>query len=276
MASSLFLFHMSKDKPFVLATNDDGIDSEFLRILVEELAKSFDVLTCAPDGERSWIGHAISRHAKLVPKKIKDFPSPAYALNGTPADCVNFACGHLVEEKPDLVVSGINLGYNITLPMILSSGTVGAALEGALLGFRAMAVSMSLPSDEFENIRVNKGKGSRKIAKSLRESAKASTRYAQLMTECPRPEGLGVHNLNFPSDYSGKNEPLLSFANPLRLGSLFEKTEGKNYHQLVYRPEWLEQANPEVGSDLWALEEGLPSVSRLDFAELSGKKYLEP
>ncbi len=267
---------MTTEKPLVLATNDDGIDSEFLQALVRELVKDFDVVTCAPDGEKSWIGHAISRHAKLIPKKIEDFPSLAYSLNGTPADCVNFACGHLLGREPDLVMSGINLGYNITLPMILSSGTVGAALEGALLGFRAMAASMALPGDQFDEIRENKGKVKGKIAKALENSAQSCAKYARQMIETPIPSGLGVHNLNFPDTYDGKKDPLLTFANSLRLGCLFEKAKGKKYHQLVYKPEWLEEAKIEIGSDLWALDEGLASVSRLDFSELSGKKYLEP
>ena len=276
MASSPFSYLMTSEKPLVLATNDDGIDSEFLHVLVSELVKSFEVVTCAPDGERSWIGHAISRHAKLVPQKIEDFPSLAYSLNGTPADCVNLACGHLLGREPDLVVSGINLGYNITLPMILSSGTVGAALEGSLLGFRAMAASMALPVDQFEEIRENKGTVKGKIAKTLKNSAKACAKYALQMIETPVPPGLSVHNLNFPENYDGKKDPLLTFANSLKLGCLFEKTEGKKHHQLVYRPEWLDEAKIEIGSDLWALQEGLASVSRLDFSELSGKKYLEP
>ena len=275
-ASSPFTYLMTTEKPLVLATNDDGIDSEFLQALVRELVKDFEVVTCAPDGERSWIGHAISRHAKLVPKKIEDFPSLAYSLNGTPADCVNFACGHLLGREPDLVISGINLGYNLTLPMILSSGTVGAALEGALLGFRAMAASMALPVDKFEGIRENKGKVTGEIAKALKNSAKGCAKYARQMIETPVPPGLGVDNLNFPENYDGKKDPLLTFANSLKLGCLFEKAEGKKHHQLVYKPEWLDQANIEIGSDLWALEEGLASVSRLDFSELSGKKYLEP
>ena len=134
-----------------------------------------------PDGERSWIGHAISRNAKLIPKKIKDYPSIAYSLNGTPADCVNLACGNLLDRLPDLVVSGINLGYNITMPMILSSGTVGATMEAALLGHRAIACSMCLPN-EFEDIRKKRWKiCPKKVEKSLRNSAKACARYAKNM-----------------------------------------------------------------------------------------------
>lgn len=267
---------MSSNKPLLLATNDDGIQSGFLITLVKELVKDFEVVTCAPDGERSWIGHAISRNAKLIPKKIADYPSLAYSLNGTPADCVNLACGNLLDRAPDIVVSGINLGYNITMPMILSSGTVGAAMEASLLGHRAMACSMCLPNDEFEDVRKSGGKKlSKKVEKSLQNSAKACAQYAKNMADLGKPEGLSVHNLNFPSDYNGKKEPILTFADNLMLGNLFEPASGQKYYQLVYRPEWLEEAEVEIGSDLWALKEGIPSVSRLDFQGASGKSYFE-
>lgn len=266
-----------KEKPLVLITNDDGIQSMFLRLLVEAFVDSFEVVTCAPDGERSWIGHAISRHSKLIPKKICKYPSEAYSLNGTPADCVNLACGNLLIRPPDLVLSGINLGYNITLPMILSSGTVGAALEGSLLGFRSMASSMALPDDQFEKIRISSGKTiDESTRESLVSSAQACLDYAKQLIEVNNPEGLIVHNLNFPSNFDGKFDPILTFADHLKLGNLFEKADNGDHHQLVYRSEWLDAARPQVGSDLWAHKEGIPSASRLDFSQLSGKSYLEP
>lgn len=269
-------FFMSIRKPLILATNDDGIQSKFLLAMVKELVGFAEVVVCAPDGERSWIGHAISRHQKLIPEEEKDFPTLAYSLNGTPADCVNLACGNLLPHPPDLVMSGINLGYNVTLPMILSSGTVGAALEGSLLGHKSLAVSMALPNDEFEEIRKSCGSiVSDGVKKSLLGAAQASARYAKLMLELSKPPGLVVHNLNFPNDYNGE-DPMISFAGSLHIGSLFERAKGRKYHQLVYRPEWLENAKPEIGSDLWALNEGMASASRLDFAQLSGKSYLEP
>src|SRR6056300_1013561 len=196
---------MTKEKPLLLATNDDGIQSGFLITLVEELVKDFDVVTCAPDGERSWIGHAISRNAKLVPKKIKDSPSLAYSLNGTPADCVNLACGNLLDREPDIVVSGINLGYNITMPMILSSGTVGAAMEASLLGLRSMAVSLALPNEEFDQIRKSGGKVKGAMAKTLGATAESAAKYAQTLATLPVPDGLTVHNLNYPISYKGED-----------------------------------------------------------------------
>ena len=277
LRSILHFYVMSSEKPKVLLTNDDGIESGFLRCLIDAFITDFEVLVCAPDGERSWIGHAISRNAKLKPKQRNDFPCKAYELNGTPADCVNLAIGNLLPEAPDVVVSGINLGYNITLPMILSSGTVGAALEGALLGHHAVAASMALPNEQFEHIRKTGGNELIKETKdSLQASANTTARYAKQIARIPHSRELVVHNLNFPIGYDGKIDPVLSFAGNLRLGSLFEKAPNQKHHQLVYRTEWLEQENVEVGSDLWTLNEGLPSVSRLDFGMMSGKSYLEP
>lgn len=268
---------MTQKVPLILATNDDGIQSKFLKEMVTALSKVGEVVVCAPDGERSWIGHAISRNQKLVPKEVKDYPAQAYSVNGTPADCVNLAYGNLLEREPNLVVSGINLGYNITLPMILSSGTVGAALEASLLGIPAMAASLALESDKFEEIRRSGGeKIDTSTSKAVRNSAKSIANYAELVLGIHEHEGLTVHNLNFPPGFDGKVEPVVAFADHLRLGSLFEKEKGKRHHQLVYKTEWLENAKPQVGSDLWAHKESLPSVSRLDFSLLNGKSYLMP
>ena len=267
---------MNTDKPLVVVTNDDGIDSFFLRQLVEKLVEKFECFVCAPDGERSWIGHAISRHEKLKPRSVKDYPCEAYALNGTPADCVNLACENLLPSPPSLVISGINLGYNITLPMILSSGTVGAAMEGALLGYRSIACSMALPNDKFEEVRKNNGKVDGKLLTSLEFCAENSAQYAELMLGMAKSPGLWVHNLNFPSAYDGANDPVITFADSLRLGGLFDKKDGQDFHQLTYRTAWLDEAEVAIGSDLWAFRENLPSVSRLDFSLLNGKSYLEP
>ena len=268
---------MNTSKPLILATNDDGIQSGFLLAMVKELAKIGEVMVCAPNGERSWIGHAISRTQKLTPKEEKSYPVQAFSLNGTPADCINLAFGNLLSRPPDLVVSGINLGYNITLPMILSSGTVGAALEGALLGIPAMAASMALPVEKFDDIRKCSGqKLDASTRKSLVRSAKSIANYAEMVLEMQSHIGLTVHNLNFPPTYDGKIEPLVCFAENLSLGSIFQKDNAKKHYQLVYRTAWIDEADPEIGSDLWAHKEGLPSVSRLDFSEMNGKSYLQP
>ena len=115
-----------------LVTNDDGIDSPLLAALVAALLAHGRVTVAAPRTEQSWIGKAISRHRELnVRVSTHHFGCAAWEIDGTPADCVNLALGNLVEQRPDMVVSGINMGSNAGLPLILASGTVGGASEGA-------------------------------------------------------------------------------------------------------------------------------------------------
>jgi 5'-nucleotidase len=104
-------------KPHLLVTNDDGIESAFLHRLVAALLPKFKVSVAAPAFEQSWIGRAISRHQEIeVLCGASHFPAEvtAWAINGTPTDCVNIALGHLLERPADAVVSGINIGYNTT------------------------------------------------------------------------------------------------------------------------------------------------------------------
>ena len=127
----------------ILVTNDDGIYSEGIRALYESLRKIGSVTVVAPDSERSAVGHAITLSDPLRVKKVsrggKFF---GYATSGTPADCVKIAIRALLKKKPDLVVSGINLGPNVGYS-VLYSGTVSGATEGAILGIPSVAISLA-------------------------------------------------------------------------------------------------------------------------------------
>lgn len=255
--------------PTVLVTNDDGIGSRFLIELTNALGKRFEVFVCAPDGERSWSGHAISRHARLVPEVVEGMNCPAWKVNGTPADCVNLALGHLLPRRPDAVVSGINLGYNVTWPMILSSGTIGGALEGTLDGIPSMAVSMSLPPEEFDLIREKQGEVHGALLDSLRITASKAALFAEKLAENPQEQQFVVHNLNFP-ELSTEETPMMEVEPArLRLGSLFAPDETGGY-QLLYRTEWLDEADPEPNTDLAALRMGKASHAKIDFSNSAG------
>lgn len=123
----------------ILITNDDGIHSEGIWILKKYLTEIGDVFIVAPDRERSATGHAITLHRPLRMHRIK---KNAYAVDGTPTDCVILGYNLLFkEEKPDLIISGINKGGNLG-DDITYSGTVCAALEGAMLGIKSFAISI--------------------------------------------------------------------------------------------------------------------------------------
>ena len=131
----------------VLITNDDGINAPGLSALVQSLAGRFDVRVVAPEAEQSAVGHAITL---ADPIKVRPLDGahpltrfgPAWAVRGTPADCVKLAFWELLNgERPDIVVSGINRGANTGLN-VLYSGTVSAATEGAFLGLTGVAFSL--------------------------------------------------------------------------------------------------------------------------------------
>jgi 5'-nucleotidase len=128
-------------RPLILVSNDDGIRAPGLRVLAQVAAEFGDVLVCAPTEERSGMSHAISLRASLRSESAPEFGERWYAVSGTPVDCVYLACLHLCERLPDLVITGINPGYNLGAD-VFYSGTVGAAREGLLRGSTALAVSV--------------------------------------------------------------------------------------------------------------------------------------
>ena len=126
----------------ILLANDDGIQAEGLRTLASVLSKEHEVYIAAPDTERSAVSRSMTLYAPLraTPTTLHGLENvKAYAVSGTPVDCVRLALGNLFPQ-PDVVISGINRGPNLGTD-VLYSGTVGAAHEAALQGCRAAAIS---------------------------------------------------------------------------------------------------------------------------------------
>ena len=126
---------------FILVTNDDGVDSPALPALVRALGERWPVRAVVPSRERSWIGKAISRWQDIRVERVERDGVEIHSVDGFPADCTQLGVHSLFEEKPDMVVSGINVGFNHGLAFFLSSGTVGAACEGWIAGLPAIAFS---------------------------------------------------------------------------------------------------------------------------------------
>lgn len=133
------------DSPRILLCNDDGITAPGIQALAAALDGLGDLYVVAPESEQSAVGHAITVRDPVRAHEV-DFdgpsgPIPAWAVSGTPTDSVKLACHELLDERPDLVVSGINHGPN-TAVNVLYSGTVSAATEASILGIDAVAVSL--------------------------------------------------------------------------------------------------------------------------------------
>ena len=132
--------------PRILVTNDDGVGSDGIHVLAEALAPLGEVTIVAPLQEASAIGHALTLRRPLRLETVRE---GVFAVDGTPTDCVNVAISHVLHGKPDLVVSGINKGWNLG-DDVTYSGTVAGALEGALLGIASIAVSTRNKRGTFE------------------------------------------------------------------------------------------------------------------------------
>ena len=130
----------------ILVTNDDGVHSEGLRALADALRPIGELIVVAPMQEASAIGHALTLRRPL---RLETIGPGVYGVDGTPTDCVNIGVSIVLGRLPDLVVSGINKGWNLG-DDITYSGTVSGAFEGALLGVPAVAVSLQRPPGAYD------------------------------------------------------------------------------------------------------------------------------
>jgi 5'-nucleotidase len=230
----------------ILIANDDGIYSPGLLALADVAREFAEVRIYAPDVEQSSMGHAIthSRPLSLRRTPIRDFE--AYRVNGTPADCV--ALGVHMWEKVDLVLSGINLGPNLGNAM-WHSGTLAAAKQAALLGLRGIALSTPTTGSEPDFTR-------------LRPYV---VRVLELLVAEP---SLGLVNVNLPPAPTGirwARQSVRHYDGRVVPG---EDPMGRRHYWLTVAP----VEGVEEGTDRWAVEQGLVSMTplRLDLTDEEG------
>lgn len=138
---------MTDLRPLIFITNDDGISSKGIRSLYEAVAPFGDIVLIAPDSPQSGMGHAITINHPLRLESSSLFDCTSYSCTGTPVDCVKLGVYEVMHRKPDLIVSGINHGANIATN-VLYSGTMSAAVEGAMEGIPSIGFSLcSFESD---------------------------------------------------------------------------------------------------------------------------------
>ena len=142
----------------ILVTNDDGFLARGMWLLVKGLREVGEVVVVAPDREQSAVGSSVTLHHPLRARKVK---SPyedvdSYCVEGTPADCVILALGHLLDTEIDVIFSGINEGVNLG-DDVLISGTVGAALQGYIKGIPSIAISVGALKDAHFDVAVRRG-----------------------------------------------------------------------------------------------------------------------
>jgi 5'-nucleotidase len=225
----------------VLVTNDDGYRSEGIHVLAAALRRLGDVTIVAPIEEASAIGHALTLRRPLRLDPVKD---GVYAVDGTPTDCVNIAITQVFAgELPDLVVSGINKGYNLG-DDITYSGTVAGALEGALLGIPSLAVSLRSTRGEYD----------------FSFAARAAAVLADAMLRSPLPPRTFL-NVNVPKGQPrGYRTTVQAKRNHITSVAERQDPKGRSYF-------WIEEGQnewePHDKSDYQAVRDGYVSVTPL-------------
>lgn len=241
---------MKEELMHILLVNDDGIGAVGIMALLDAaLEKGHQVTMCAPSGQQSAASHRITLSDPLY---VKEYPldrahAKGYAITGTPADCVRLAfLGGLLDSPADMVISGINNGYNAGLATYYS-GTVGAAREGAIHKVRSIAASIAYEADP-ENVR---------------QMADYVIDVAQRYREVQVPP-MVILNLNAP------DLPLAQWRGaayaPLSLSNFTDSYE-RRFAQRVGTYYWLNggaNVEPaEEGSDSWYVENGYAAFTLL-------------
>jgi len=252
-----------------LVTNDDGIGSVFLSELVHALrAAGHELMVAAPKSEQSWIGAAKSRNRAVSSERAdRGFGCPTWIVDGTPSDCVNIALAHLVDQRPDAVVSGINLGLNTSLCFILASGTVAGAWEGALHGLPGVALSQDLTFEVYDHLKYAGGVPDGALLATLKTSAAHAARLVPGLVAATAPQSFVVHNLNFP--YPCLADSALRRTVPARVVApgLFGPAADDGTHRMIFKfGDDLSPAEPLT--DRTALATGFISHTVLDYTQL--------
>ncbi len=224
----------------ILVTNDDGVHSEGIKVLAEALKGLGEVTVVAPLAEASAIGHALTLRRPL---RLETFSERVYAVDGTPTDCVNIAITSVLRGMPDLVVSGINKGWNLG-DDVTYSGTVSGAFEAALLGPPGIAVSLQRTGDAFD----------------FTESARAAQIVAQSVLERGLPSRIFL-NINVPQ---GKTKGIKVTVQARRnhITKVDERIDPRGQRYF-----WIEEGQndwePHDRSDFQAVRDGYISVTPL-------------
>jgi 5'-nucleotidase len=241
----------------VLLVNDDGINSPGLLALIPVLSESFDLTIVAPPSQRSWIGKASSYHKNLGYEGTTVEGVPAYVLEGTPSDCAVAGIYHLCSETPDLVISGINVGANIGDAFILSSGTVGGAMEGALAGILSVSVGLEFSHDTTKQMEFNPSK---EDTQRFEFAAGFTGQMARYLVDTPLPGNISLVNLNF-HEHADESSPVeITVPARYKYGSFLKKDQDGFFHGGAGK----DFSRVENGSDMAAVRDGKVSVTFLD------------
>ncbi|WOF16216.1 5'/3'-nucleotidase SurE [Methanoplanus sp. FWC-SCC4] len=249
-------------KPKILLTNDDGVTSEGIWAAYDALSTFADVTVVAPSTQQSAVGRSISIFEPIRAGKVYINDTEAYSVGGKPTDSVIIGL-YALKLKPDLVVSGINIGENLSFESIMTSGTIGAALEAANHGIPSVALSLQVEDqgEKFDDPGYSKlDFGDAKIA---------TADICKKLLLNGFPEKTDVVNVNFPKRYTGKYE-ITNLAEKLFETGVEKRLDPRGRPYFWINGPLLEDA--PKGTDVHAISKGNISITpiTLDSTAYSG------
>ena len=244
----------------ILLVNDDGLLSPGLAALASALSPGHVLTIAVPATQKSWIGKASSYHRSLPYRRAEVAGLPAIVLDGTPSDCAVAGIHHFCPSKPDFVVSGLNIGANVGDSYILSSGTVGGALEGVLAGIPALACGLEFSSEATKLMEFEPSNDDVSLfAFAAGYTARAVSTLVDLGPERPL-----LFNLNFGERAGPASRLVHTTMARYDYGCFLVKRDGELYHEGSAK----DAAHAAPGSDMAVVRSGDISFSILKlFAE---------
>lgn len=257
-----------KEMKRVLVVNDDGYKAAGIRALIKQLSTTFDVTAVAPAHEQSWMGKSISGHRDLLFEPAEHYEFKGHTVDGTPADSAQIGMYELFDGSlPDFVVSGINHGANVGVGHILSSGTVGAALEAAIQGVPAFASSVWNVKHANQGVDFS-GVESVRL---FEVAANITQAIIEKVMAKGFPKGIQVISVNLPHDVRPDAKWVVTKPHSEVYGKLFLSEEGVFRNKGYREPE----DSMELDSDLAALARGHVSIIPIFIEITSHEKRAE-
>lgn len=257
----------------ILLTNDDSHDSPLFLLAISVLKNFGDLTVVVPAEEQSWKGKSMTRFGPIYAQRIDLHGTPAWAVTGTPADCANLAIYNLMDQPPDVVVSGINIGINTGLGFFMASGTLGACFEANIARVPAIALSQAMTREDFMYWSEHRSLPAESLARMDAATRKLMPQiwaeYVLPLTTKERKKAPVTWSFNLP------DPPIDPKIIRARLGrtyyrQCFQQRGDQYFHDL--RPFEIDQS---VDTDQVVVASGNVSATLIDISDIGQMKHVE-
>ncbi|MDR1371879.1 MAG: 5'/3'-nucleotidase SurE [Dysgonamonadaceae bacterium] len=234
---------MTEKKPLILITNDDGVEAQGINCLIDSVRTLGEIVVMAPDGPRSGMSGSFTFTKPITCQLIKkETDLTVYSCSGTPVDCVKLAFHQILDRKPDILLSGINHGINSAV-CVFYSATVGAMLEGTIIGIPSVAVSLC----------------NNEAVADFSQAVIYARTVAETVLQEGLPKGVGL-NLNIPDTPQVKGMKVCSQTSTKWIREIERHTDPQGNTEYWLTGEIHDNEPHNRQTDMWAFRNGYASL----------------